>query len=145
MKFFRTKKGFTLIELMIVVVIIGILAALAIPRFMKASLKAKISEAKGLVKQLYTLNQAFYQEHGHFCTADQLTDGSAWEGGAGSDAETVADSLGFDLPTGTPRFNYWVRTGGAAAAFPNGADNAVDNNIDSVAITTAGNIVVGWK
>ena len=39
------KQGFTLIELMVVIVIIGVLASLAIPRFTEASLKAKVAEA----------------------------------------------------------------------------------------------------
>ena len=59
--FHRDSKGFTLIELMIVVVIIGILAALAIPRFMRATTKAKQSEAKQILKQIYTMQRAYRQ------------------------------------------------------------------------------------
>ena len=57
----HNRKGFTLIELMIVVVIIGILASLAIPRFMTASTRAKQSEARQLLKQVYTMQHAYRQ------------------------------------------------------------------------------------
>jgi len=60
----HNRKGFTLIELMIVVVIIGILAALAIPRFMQATTKSKQSEAKQILKQIYTMQRAYRQENG---------------------------------------------------------------------------------
>jgi prepilin-type N-terminal cleavage/methylation domain-containing protein len=57
------EKGFTLIELMIVVVIIGLLAAMAIPRFMAANTRARQAEAKSNLKQIYIMQRAYRQEY----------------------------------------------------------------------------------
>ncbi|MBN8465875.1 prepilin-type N-terminal cleavage/methylation domain-containing protein [Corallococcus exiguus] len=61
-RLFRKKGGFTLIELMIVVAIIGILAAIAIPNFMRFQAKSKQSEAKTNLKALYTSQKAYFGE-----------------------------------------------------------------------------------
>ena len=55
MKFFKNKKGFTLIELVVVIAILGILAGIAIPRFMDATAAARGSK---IVADLRTIDSA---------------------------------------------------------------------------------------
>lgn len=62
----RSKKGFTLIELMIVVAIIGILAAIAIPNFLRFQAKSKQSEAKTNLGGIFTAEVAYYGEHNYY-------------------------------------------------------------------------------
>jgi type IV pilus assembly protein PilA len=65
LKIFRKKegqKGFTLIELMIVIAIIGILAAIAIPQFVSYRQKGYNTQAKGELKSFYTACQAYFSD-----------------------------------------------------------------------------------
>jgi type IV pilus assembly protein PilA len=71
----RSKKGFTLIELMIVVAIIGILAAIAIPNFMKFQCKSKQSEAKQNLGAIYVAMGSYYSNNDAY--PDQAVIGTA--------------------------------------------------------------------
>lgn len=62
----RHEQGFTLVELMVVVAIIGILAAIAIPNFSKYQSRARQSEAKIALSGVYTAEKAFSIENGGF-------------------------------------------------------------------------------
>lgn len=75
----NSNRGFTLIELMIAVVIIAILAAMAIPRFMNATVRAKQAEAQKILKQIYVNQRAYRQEfdtYVDFSGSDQSAGGS---------------------------------------------------------------------
>jgi type IV pilus assembly protein PilA len=65
----RGQKGFTLIELMIVVAIIGILAAIAIPNFLKYMCKSKQAEAKTNLGAIFTSEEAYRAEYDRYSTS----------------------------------------------------------------------------
>jgi type IV pilus assembly protein PilA len=89
----KIMKGFTLIELMIVVAIIGILAAIAIPNFIKFQARSKQSEAKSNLKAAYTAEKAFYQEKDRY--------------------STLVGEVGF-TPERNNRYAYWLASSCAA-------------------------------
>lgn len=59
----KKEEGFTLVELMVVVAIIGLLSAVAVPNFKKYQAKSKISEAKLQLSAAYTAEQAFFSDY----------------------------------------------------------------------------------
>ncbi len=58
----KNESGFSLTELLVVIVIIGVLASLAIPKFLSVITKAKSTEAKLMLKQVYNLQESYYLE-----------------------------------------------------------------------------------
>jgi len=102
----RREKGFTLIELMIVVAIIGILAAIAIPNFMKFQAKAKQSEAKTNLAAIHTAQISYFGEAGTFALTLAVAN---WE------------------PEGQNKYNYFM---GA----PSVGGNNINSTVASVAL-----------
>ncbi|HEX3889263.1 MAG TPA: type II secretion system major pseudopilin GspG [Verrucomicrobiae bacterium] len=67
----KHSRGFTLVEIMVVVVVIGILAAIIIPQFIGTTSDAKIAAAKGTVSELDSAVERFYVQMDRYPTTEE--------------------------------------------------------------------------
>lgn len=119
-------EGFTLTELMIVVVIVGILAAVAVPAFGSYMYRARAQEAPGFLAEIKNRQEAYRSEFGRYAAVG----GASWgtftpaaipgrDPGAWTGAGTAWDQLGA-RPTGTVRFQYSTIAGPPTTTPPGG-------------------------
>jgi prepilin-type N-terminal cleavage/methylation domain-containing protein len=87
----RNTKGFTLVELMIVVAIIGILAAIAIPAFLRSVKKSKTSEAEGTMRKMADGSKSYFTSEQKF--SNPMAGDQPWH---------VAGAIGTNTAVGLP-------------------------------------------
>jgi len=109
------KKGFTLVELMVVIVIIGVLAAVAIPKMVAAADKAKAAEGPQMLGTISNLQHAYRAAANTFISCP-MTANSA----AGAKAVAVSTcgwaEIGLDVTPFSRYFNFAVTEAGGAEA-----------------------------
>ena len=106
----RNSKGFTLVELMIVVAIIGILAAIAIPAFLRSVKKSKTSEAEGIMRKMTDGAKGYFTSEQRFSSDAASGGDQPWH--VGDPAPGLANTVGMPVP-----WPAYVFPGGNAFVF----------------------------
>jgi len=149
----KVQQGFTLIELMIVVAIIGILAAVAIPAYQDYTIKARVGNALTSVDAIKTAVALCAQESGDITTCNTANTSSgipaftatnevasATVTGSGVIAATLSNTMGTGINGGTIT---WTPTVGTSAVTWRIEPNATITNTTAIAAITKNSIGSG--
>ena len=104
LKFKKNQKGFTLIEVLLVIVILGVLAAIAIPRFLTTEAQAKINACNTQISQLRTQIEKWHFDKNAYPAdlATLIADGNYFPNGASVNCPvTPATAYTYVALTGT--------------------------------------------
>jgi len=108
----RNQKGFTLIELMIVVAIIGILAAIAIPAYQNYTVRAQVAEGLTLSDGWKAAIGEYYAQNGAFPTCSSTTGGAGCIAAAGATTGKYVASVVVGPTAGQIVITYGVQANG---------------------------------
>lgn len=124
----RSKRGFTLIEIMIALAILGVLSTVAIPKYLIYQLKAKSAEAKTNLSAVRSAQEAYFSEFGIFVEADPQP--VAIPGKTQVEFDSITSDfqkLGWQ-PEGNVYFSYGVGVNADATAYTADAGADIDQN-----------------
>lgn len=109
--------GFTLLELLVVVIIVGILASVAIPQFSRMTNKSRRAEARNILAAMMTAELVYYQEQNSFTSV-------------------LTELLVTVPPTSSTNFNYTIDAATNASATVTATGRAAANGLNVVGTIT---------
>ncbi len=127
------QRGFTIVELLIVIVVIGILAALVVTTFTGIQQKARNTERQTDIKAIHGQVEAYYAQHGKYPTRDNIND-ATWRAAnmKGLDSEALEDPKGSSASlAATAAANTY-----SYAVFAADGTTACDNSTNDCAVYT---------